>query len=647
MNRTASMLFAIVSIFMPVISVATDADSGKAFIEKATIFLYSRSDSIVLISSFADASLRSGTKNDSASAHFIKGMMHKVRGERSLTKDQYHAAFRLASELKNERLRNEIMIQQAILEREERNYKAAGRLIQDALVYFQTQGDSLNLYRSYFEYGQLLYDEGRSSAALHHYISAQKYIPVRLKAFAEAEVNKSIGMTYLKLAGLFDQIKPEKAAIYFKESARYLSMALPYYEASGHPFGICYCKLYLTESYMKSGEVDKSKELFNQCNSCKEYPDNEIQIRYIQLQAKIFEEEGKTKMAVAHLQQINALKFRLLSPMVFHEAYQQLGMLLYKVNEKTNGYNILLETAAWFEQKGIWLKAYEATSWLAMNYEQDQKIDLALLASKKAGHFKNLVVNEADMEIFDALRYQYKTDSLEAKLEKAEEASELQRKQIVFLVVTTILAGILMLLALVFVMMKRKKEILSKQLALETAATLRKEAEVRQLLIDQLKTAQELAQQKAATSKLEAEKNEQELLLNALRKTEVMNLQKEMLSKLSPFATKLSKKNDRDVFESLLNDYRHAAESDPMAQFEMVFKQAYGSFFSKLTEIAPDLTRSEIQIAVMLRLNLTSKEIAHILRLTTATIERTRHQIRQKLKLDPNQQLNAYLMAIG
>ena len=647
MNRPASMLFTFVSIIMPIFSMSQSSDTNRTLTEKATLFLYSRSDSLAIISSIADATLQNGKKNESASAHFIKGMMHKMRGERTLTKDQYHAAFQLASELKDERLRNEIMVQQAILEREERNYKAAGRLIQDALVYFQTQGDSLNLYRSYFENGQLLYDEGRSSAALHHYISAQKYIPERLKAFAEAEVNKSIGMTYLKLAGLFDQIKPEKAALYFKESARYLSLALPYYEASGQYFGICYCKLYLTESYLKSGDVEKSKELFNQCNSCKEYPDNEIHIRYLQMQAKIFEQEGNNEMAVAQLQQINVLKFRMLSPLFFHEAYQQLGMLLFKVNEKTNGYSILLETAAWFEQKGIWLKAYEATSWLAMNYEQDQKIDLALLASKKAGHFKNLVVNEADMEIFDALRYQYKTDLLEAKLEKAEEASELQRKQFVFLVVTTILVAILLLLALVFMMMKRKKDILSKQLALETAATLRKEAEVRQLLIDQLKTAQELAQQKVATSKLEAEKNEQELLLNALRKTEVMNLQKEMLSKLSPFATKLNKKNDRDVFESLLNDYRHAAESDPMAQFEMVFKQAYGSFFSKLTEIAPDLTRSEIQIAVMLRLNLTSKEIAHILRLSTATVERTRHQIRQKLKLEQNQQLNACLMTIG
>lgn len=84
-----------------------------------------------------------------------------------------------------------------------------------------------------------------------------------------------------------------------------------------------------------------------------------------------------------------------------------------------------------------------------------------------------------------------------------------------------------------------------------------------------------------------------------------------------------------------------------MNQFELVFKQAYGDFYSKLIETAPDLSRSEIQVAVLLRLNLTSKEIAHILSLTTATIERTRHQLRQKLNLEPNQQLVAWLIGLG
>ena len=53
----------------------------------------------------------------------------------------------------------------------------------------------------------------------------------------------------------------------------------------------------------------------------------------------------------------------------------------------------------------------------------------------------------------------------------------------------------------------------------------------------------------------------------------------------------------------------------------------------------PDLTRTEMQLAAMLRLNLTSKEIAHVLNQSIASIDKTRHQLRQKLRLKTGKNL--------
>jgi len=67
-------------------------------------------------------------------------------------------------------------------------------------------------------------------------------------------------------------------------------------------------------------------------------------------------------------------------------------------------------------------------------------------------------------------------------------------------------------------------------------------------------------------------------------------------------------------------------------------------FYEKLLEISPQLSRSELQLCALLRMNLPSKEIASLLFLSLSTIDQKRHQIRKKLGLESNQSLNNFLI---
>ena len=647
MGRLAKCFVALLLSAGPFTTEAQNTLSIDDLVEKATLFLDTRSDSLSQLPMPQAANGEQLSLNDSAGIWFVEGMQHKKQGDRAQCRTNYQQAMQLAGSSGNIKLAHQVRIQLARLEREERNYRIAGNLIQEALLFFQNRNDSLNTFRSYYEKGHLLHEQGRISAALHHFLTAKSYIPKHYKDFAGAEVSRSTGTAYVKLAALFSHIKPEKAIEYYNEAERYLMLARQFYDQSGQGYGRCYCGLYLAQIQLDRGNDAAAKTLIKASDFCDDYPDNEIQIRLRQTAAKLQANEGAFGQAIEQIQAVNSLKYRLLAPSFFYDAYFQLGVLMHDSGKTEEGKQLVVEAANWFEQNANWLKAFEAFDRLAQWDERELHIDQALQNNKKAAYFKNLLVNEADMELFDALRYQYKTDLLLEELEKATEAEALRRKQLIYLLVVGLLIVAIMIMALVFTHLKRKKEELLKQLAQESAAHSSKESALRELQIEQLKTENELVQQKAQINQIAAEKNEQELLLNALRKTEVLNLQQEMLGKLMPFATKFTRKSDRDMFEQVLSTYRHAANSDPMSQFEAVFMQAYGGFYSKLTEMAPDLTRSEIQIAVLLRMNLTSKEIAHILRLSTPTVERTRHQVRSKLKLDPNQPLNAALMAIG
>lgn len=71
-------------------------------------------------------------------------------------------------------------------------------------------------------------------------------------------------------------------------------------------------------------------------------------------------------------------------------------------------------------------------------------------------------------------------------------------------------------------------------------------------------------------------------------------------------------------------------------QFTEHFDQVHSNFLKKLKEHWPDLTPTELKMAAYLRLNLTSKEIAHLMNISIRGVETGRYRLRKKLGLTSN-----------
>ncbi len=80
--------------------------------------------------------------------------------------------------------------------------------------------------------------------------------------------------------------------------------------------------------------------------------------------------------------------------------------------------------------------------------------------------------------------------------------------------------------------------------------------------------------------------------------------------------------------------------------FEAYFKNVHPRFFEKLTEQFPDLTPAELKLAVFLRLNLSTKEIASLTFLSNDSIKTARTRLRKRLKLLPEDNLVTFLLSI-
>ncbi|WMX13097.1 response regulator [Aureispira sp. CCB-E] len=72
----------------------------------------------------------------------------------------------------------------------------------------------------------------------------------------------------------------------------------------------------------------------------------------------------------------------------------------------------------------------------------------------------------------------------------------------------------------------------------------------------------------------------------------------------------------------------------------------YGGFLGRLAEKHPHLSNGDLKLCSFIKLNLTRKEIAEILGVTTEAIKKGRSRLRKKLELSPDLRLDIYLKQI-
>ena len=78
-------------------------------------------------------------------------------------------------------------------------------------------------------------------------------------------------------------------------------------------------------------------------------------------------------------------------------------------------------------------------------------------------------------------------------------------------------------------------------------------------------------------------------------------------------------------------------------KFQMHINKQNSNFIHQLTESFPTMTDNEKRLASLLRLNLSSKEIASILNISPKSVEMNRYRLRKKLKVDPKVSLSDFI----
>lgn len=134
-----------------------------------------------------------------------------------------------------------------------------------------------------------------------------------------------------------------------------------------------------------------------------------------------------------------------------------------------------------------------------------------------------------------------------------------------------------------------------------------------------------------------------QLVSESLKNLTIQNTKEELLHQLDEIIQEIPKTH-HGKFDSLKRTLKFYKSSSILDEFETRFTGVYEAYYGKLKNLAPELTPNELRICALMRLNISTKEIALLTNRTIGTVDNTRSSIRKKLKLDEETNLQEFLL---
>ncbi|MBS2213862.1 tetratricopeptide repeat protein [Carboxylicivirga mesophila] len=227
-------------------------------------------------------------------------------------------------------------------------------------------------------------------------------------------------------------------------------------------------------------------------------------------------------------------------------------------------------------------------------YESKGLLKEALEEHKNYKLISDSLINEQKVNQLSQLQISYEVD-------KIEEANKLEKSRIrsFYTLLITILSATLLiaiLLMIIFKMQKRKVDLENTKLEMEV------ETKNRELTTNVMYLVQ---------------KNE--LLNNVAKK--LINLKDNL------------KDANKKPLQQIIYNLQSQSDNEVWQEFQLRFNQVHNDFYERIRAKHPEITPSEERLCALLRLNMTSKEIAAITHQTLRGVEVARGRLRKRLDL--------------
>ncbi|WP_428224045.1 tetratricopeptide repeat protein [Flavobacterium sp.] len=125
------------------------------------------------------------------------------------------------------------------------------------------------------------------------------------------------------------------------------------------------------------------------------------------------------------------------------------------------------------------------------------------------------------------------------------------------------------------------------------------------------------------------------ILMQMFQKNELLNEVKETLV------------SDAQVSQHLIKlVQKHSEHNDTWNDFNVYFESVNKQFYTKLKQVCPDISANDLKICALIKLNLSSKEMASILNISPDSVKTARYRLRKKMNLTTETSLIDYILSL-
>jgi tetratricopeptide (TPR) repeat protein len=525
-------------------------------------------------------------------------------------------------------------------------YDTAVTLMKQSLEYFRKNGNNYQIMSALFNIGSLYLEQNHYNKALEYYSQSLAYDSLLNDPMARATHNMVIAETYLDLGTLYRKINPEKSLHSFDLAVTHLKKSIPDFLEARNNTGHCFSLMNLISVYTAKADYSRADSVYKACSECLKINDPRVGSGLDMALAVLLYGKGDKRKAFSVLEKVLADSGRITVLPQYNNSRLLFARLLWDFGNRDRAFKLAGEINHWAVKHSVFPLVQESAGSLAAWYKAMGKPDQEYHFLTIASDYKDSVYQVISRETVDQFEIELSKNLLKSEVERLS-ASEKYNKTVLFFSILSGSVLILLLIILTLFLLNRHKRLeVKKRLAEEKAKLAEEEKLLQEAELKNVVLEQKLKEEEIDRLNLEMQVKEQELIFQSLMNADLSQKNSSIIEKLSEFKYRFTTKKDQENYANTISEIARNSKADPMERFDILFRQMHGGFLEKLLEICPDLSNSELQVCALLRLNLSSKDIARLVNLNPSSIDGTRHKIRRKLKIDPEMSLTSYLLSV-
>jgi DNA-binding CsgD family transcriptional regulator len=131
--------------------------------------------------------------------------------------------------------------------------------------------------------------------------------------------------------------------------------------------------------------------------------------------------------------------------------------------------------------------------------------------------------------------------------------------------------------------------------------------------------------------------------LHVIQKNQLLENLRDRLSFLVKEDKRDQKKQLQQLIQQINQNFNHDQYWD---EFRETFEQVHQQFFDSLKRHSDDLTGNDLRLLSLIKLNLTSGDIATLLGISTDSLRVSRYRLKKKLNLGVEESLTAFVQSV-